>query len=138
MALKFSKSLHRCAVASRHRSVHVEERRVRRLLSLAQAINNSIWKRPRSRNACFRGLARSATVEVDADLVAQRDSDAPDESPVNLLEMERQHILSVLTRTHWRVYGPHGAAAQLGLNPSTLRSRLKKLGLSRPTKQLIF
>ena len=83
-------------------------------------------------------LARSATVEVEADLVARPEMDASTDSPLNLVEMERQHILSVLTRTHWRVYGPHGAAAQLGLNPSTLRSRLKKLGLSRPTKQLIF
>jgi formate hydrogenlyase transcriptional activator len=83
-------------------------------------------------------LARSSTVEVEADLAVRSEADAPAESPVNLVEMERQHILSVLTRTHWRVYGPHGAAAQLGLNPSTLRSRLKKLGLSRPAKQLIF
>jgi formate hydrogenlyase transcriptional activator len=83
-------------------------------------------------------LARSSTVEVEADLVVRQDAEAQAESPVNLVEMERQHILSVLKRTHWRIYGPHGAAAQLGLNPSTLRSRLKKLGLSRPTKQLIF
>ncbi len=83
-------------------------------------------------------LARSSTVEVEADLVAHSDAEAQNESPVNLVEMERQHILSVLTRTHWRIYGPHGAAGQLGVNPSTLRSRLKKLGLSRPTKQLIF
>ena len=83
-------------------------------------------------------LARSSTVEVEADLVARQDAEAQAESPVNLVEMERQHILSVLKRTHWRIYGPHGAAAQLGLNPSTLRSRLKKLGLSRPTKQLMF
>jgi formate hydrogenlyase transcriptional activator len=39
--------------------------------------------------------------------------------------------LRVLENTRWRIYGPHGAAAQLGMNPSTLRSRMKKLGLSR-------
>jgi formate hydrogenlyase transcriptional activator len=83
-------------------------------------------------------LARSSTVEIEADLVAHPEAEPAAESPANLQEMERQHILAVLTRTHWRVYGPHGAAAQLGLNPSTLRSRLKKLGLFRPAKQLIF
>jgi formate hydrogenlyase transcriptional activator len=46
--------------------------------------------------------------------------------------MERRHIVRVLESTHWRIYGPQGAAAQLGMNPSTLRSRMKKLGLSRP------
>ena len=48
-----------------------------------------------------------------------------------LEELERRHILSVLETTGWRVSGPQGAAKILGLNPSTLRSRMKKLGLER-------
>ena len=48
-------------------------------------------------------------------------------------ERERQHIIQILDHTQWRIYGRNGAAAQLGLNPSTLRSRLKRLGLRRPT-----
>jgi len=51
---------------------------------------------------------------------------------MNLQDMERRHVLRVLDRTEWRIYGPKGAAEQLGVNPSTLRSRLKKLGLKRP------
>lgn len=39
------------------------------------------------------------------------------------------HILQVLKETKWRISGPKGAAAILGLNPSTLRYRMKKLGL---------
>jgi transcriptional regulator with GAF, ATPase, and Fis domain len=45
--------------------------------------------------------------------------------------MERRHILDVLERTHWRIEGRRGAAAVLGLKPSTLRSRMNKLGISR-------
>ena len=50
-----------------------------------------------------------------------------------LQDSERQHILRTLERVGWRIYGPLGAATELGINPSTLRSRMKKLGLSRPT-----
>jgi len=49
-----------------------------------------------------------------------------------LTEIERSHILQVLHDTAWRIRGPHGAAARLGLKPTTLESRIKKLGLSRP------
>ena len=44
----------------------------------------------------------------------------------------RTRILQVLQDTGWRIRGPHGAAARLGLNPSTLESRIKRLGLTRP------
>jgi PAS domain S-box-containing protein len=54
-------------------------------------------------------------------------------APASLAELERQHILHVLETTRWRVSGPRGAAAILGLKPSTLESRLKKLGITRPT-----
>ena len=43
--------------------------------------------------------------------------------------VEREHIQRVLKRTGGRVYGDGGAAAILGINASTLRSRMKKLGL---------
>ena len=42
------------------------------------------------------------------------------------------HIRSVLEESGWRVKGKGNAAARLGLNPSTLRSRMKKLGIARP------
>jgi transcriptional regulator with GAF, ATPase, and Fis domain len=56
------------------------------------------------------------------------------ESPpreATLEELERSHILQVLQQTRWRVEGSKGAAAILGLNPSTLRSRMHKLGIKR-------
>ena len=52
--------------------------------------------------------------------------------PRSLEEAERRHIENTLASTRWVLEGPQGAAAILGLNPSTLRSRMKRLGISRP------
>ena len=48
-----------------------------------------------------------------------------------LEDLERQYITQVLESTGWRVSGPEGAANILGLNPSTLQSRMKKLGIRK-------
>jgi transcriptional regulator with GAF, ATPase, and Fis domain len=48
-----------------------------------------------------------------------------------LEELERAHIVEVLNQTRWRIEGVKGAAVVLGLHPSTLRSRMSKLGISR-------
>ena len=48
------------------------------------------------------------------------------------VDIERAHILAVLQETGWRIRGSHGAAARLQLKPTTLKSRIKKLGLARP------
>ncbi len=47
-------------------------------------------------------------------------------------DMERSYITEILNETYWRVNGPNGAAVRLGMNPSTLRFRMKVLGISRP------
>lgn len=53
-------------------------------------------------------------------------------APVPTLEdVQREHILHVLARTQGRIYGAGGAAQLLGLKPSTLQSRMKKLGIAR-------
>jgi formate hydrogenlyase transcriptional activator len=46
---------------------------------------------------------------------------------------EREHILATLRGTNWTISGPNGAAARLGMKRTTLQSRMKKLGISRPT-----
>jgi PAS domain S-box-containing protein len=51
--------------------------------------------------------------------------------PTSIEEVERQHIAAVLKQTGWRIEGPKGAASILNLHPSTLRSRIKKLGIRR-------
>ncbi len=49
-----------------------------------------------------------------------------------LQETERAHIVRVLEHCHWAIEGRGQAAERLGLRPSTLRNRLKKLGIRRP------
>jgi formate hydrogenlyase transcriptional activator len=50
---------------------------------------------------------------------------------VTLVEIERRHIGNVLQTTQWRIEGQGGAAHILGMKPSTLRSRMVKLGIVR-------
>jgi transcriptional regulator with GAF, ATPase, and Fis domain len=59
-------------------------------------------------------------------------SDATSATSVQLEAVERTHIKSVLEQAGWVIEGPKGAAAALGLHPSTLRSRMKKLGITKP------
>jgi predicted ATPase/transcriptional regulator with GAF, ATPase, and Fis domain len=49
-----------------------------------------------------------------------------------LKETEREQILAALEETRWRVSGPAGAAVRLGLKPTTLEARMKRLGITRP------
>lgn len=58
---------------------------------------------------------------------------ATDGPTPTLEEMERNHILVVLKQTGWRVSGKQGAAEILGLKPTTLEARMKKLGIERPS-----
>jgi transcriptional regulator with GAF, ATPase, and Fis domain len=53
-------------------------------------------------------------------------------SSAKLEDVQREHIRSVLERVHWRIRGTGGAAEQLGLRPTTLETRMSKLGLARP------
>jgi formate hydrogenlyase transcriptional activator len=52
---------------------------------------------------------------------------------LSLENAEREHILRALRDTKWMIGGPRGAAARLGLNRSTLQSKMRKLGIARPT-----
>ena len=49
-----------------------------------------------------------------------------------LNEIERDYIVRVLEQTHWKVSGKNGAAEILGLDRSTLRARMRKLGIVKP------
>lgn len=52
----------------------------------------------------------------------------------SLFELERRHISATLERCRWVIEGNRGAAKALGLHPNTLRHRLRKLELKRPSK----
>ena len=51
----------------------------------------------------------------------------------DLQSVERDHIEEVLSQTNWKIEGPGGTASILNIHPSTLRFRLKKLGIKRPS-----
>ena len=58
---------------------------------------------------------------------------APQSLPQSLEDAERRHVETVLASTRWVVEGPKGAAGVLQMNPSTLRSLMKRLGIHRPS-----
>jgi PAS domain S-box-containing protein len=83
-------------------------------------------------------LSPDPVLEIDPLLLAEDPSPAPvaatpgaDDASPKLEDVERKYIRAVLEQTGGIIEGTQGAAAILGLNPSTLRSRLKKLGISR-------
>ena len=81
-------------------------------------------------------LARGERLEVGEPLVAGPVGPAAKSGTARptlgaLEVVERNHILSVLEQTQWAIEGERGAARILGLNPSTLRGRLRKLGLRK-------
>jgi transcriptional regulator with GAF, ATPase, and Fis domain len=82
------------------------------------------------RNVIERAMIVSSgkTLVVQVPKIASPETE---ETP-NLGDTERRHILNVLERTGWRVAGKGGAAEILGLNRSTLLSKMKKLGIRRP------
>jgi PAS domain S-box-containing protein len=54
----------------------------------------------------------------------------------SLEELERDYIVRILHETGWRIEGQKGAARILGINPSTLRARMSKLGIQKPGNAL--
>ena len=70
--------------------------------------------------------------------VVDQFDEVADQGPTQTLEeVEREYIIRTLENTGWRIEGKYGAARILGLNPSTLRTRMIKLGIQRRTASLI-
>ncbi len=69
---------------------------------------------------------------LDMPLLASEAGAAAGNQSLSLEATERKHIESVLISTSWILEGPKGAAAILKMNPSTLRSRMRRLGIRRP------
>jgi transcriptional regulator with GAF, ATPase, and Fis domain len=59
-------------------------------------------------------------------------SNAAARRSLKLVDIEKQHLRAVLESTHWKIRGEGGAATRLGLKPTTLETRMAKLGLKRP------
>jgi chemotaxis protein methyltransferase CheR len=75
--------------------------------------------------------SRGSVLRIREDFLSQ-DAEALAASVKTLEDMEREYITRVLQDLRWRVDGPHGAARVLGMNPSTLRTRMSKLGIQKP------
>jgi transcriptional regulator with PAS, ATPase and Fis domain len=69
---------------------------------------------------------------LDMPLLVTESSGHPVNHSRSLQATERKHIESVLASTGWVIEGPKGAAAILQMNPSTLRSRMRRLKIKRP------
>ncbi len=90
----------------------------------------------------LEGVIQRAAIASDGEVLELPDplvvhSDAAETKVVSttiadLKLVEREHIISVLEETAWRISGPNGAATRLGLPPSTLRSKMKKLDIVKP------
>ena len=93
-------------------------------------------------------LARGKNLEFDLPIATNITSPARSKSPVEeqagetpepgflteveLQRRERDNLLIVLKKTNWKIKGPDGAAEMLGINATTLLSRMSKWGLKRP------
>jgi transcriptional regulator with GAF, ATPase, and Fis domain len=65
-------------------------------------------------------------------IVAPHSSVAATKRSAKLADVEKEHIRAVLESAAWRIRGAGGAADRLGLKPTTLETRMAKLGLKRP------
>jgi transcriptional regulator with GAF, ATPase, and Fis domain len=88
------------------------------------------------RNVIERAMivTEGPTLHVDLPFLSRRGGDRDGRAPADILtldEAQRRHILAALQKTCWRVSGANGAAALLGLKPTTLESRMAKLGIRR-------
>ncbi len=78
-------------------------------------------------------LSHQKVLRIDERLLILQSATHESKAPAGLVDFERQHILQTLASSNWQIEGEGGAAEQLGLAPSTLRSRIRKLGLQRPS-----
>ena len=77
-------------------------------------------------------LSHEPVLRINEQILGSQGASFGASPPSDLKELERRHILQTLTLAEWHIEGPVGAAARLGLPPSTLRSRMKQCGITRP------
>jgi len=85
-------------------------------------------------NVIERAMIRSSGDTLTLyDALNTRSSQGSFETGSTLEIIERRHIQDVLRTCNWRINGADNAAAKLGLHPNTLRFRMKKLAIERPS-----
>ena len=79
-------------------------------------------------------LTKGSELKLD-DFWSKPSSTTSGPAPTLTLDaLQKKHILSVLEVTGWRVSGERGAAKLLGMKPTTLVARMKKLGIERASQ----
>jgi formate hydrogenlyase transcriptional activator len=79
-------------------------------------------------------LSPGAELRVNPDdLKAAANGRTEESAARTLADAEREHIVRMLEETKWVIGGPSGAAAKLGMKRTTLQSKMKKLGIERPS-----
>jgi transcriptional regulator with GAF, ATPase, and Fis domain len=107
-------------------------RELKNVIDRAAVVSTGSWlELPEHWAVSIRRFSGAAPAEVSRPFKR-----APGER--TLEEHQRSHILQVMQQTGWRVEGPKGAAKILGLNPSTLRSRLLKLGIRKERRTTLI
>lgn len=81
------------------------------------------------RNVLEHGVILSSNEVLRIPPLTDPQQSAPQSQPMTLTGMEREHIIKTLEKTRGRIKGAQGAAKVLGLNPATLYSRMRKLGI---------
>lgn len=76
-------------------------------------------------------ISKRETLDVPQAYFEQAPAISPVSDLLPLQEYEKKYILEILQHTKGKIYGPKGAAKILDLKPSTLQSRMKKLGIER-------
>jgi len=84
------------------------------------------------RNVVERAMIVATGTELTIALPAASGSAGAGKHSLRMADVEREHVRSVLESSHWRVRGSGGAAERLGLRPTTLETRMIKMGLNRP------
>lgn len=86
-------------------------------------------------NVIERSVITSQGSQLDLEnWLQQPGATSLDKRVFTLTDVEREHIVNTLKLTGWKVSGNHGAARILGMKPTTLEARMKKLGIKRGTK----
>lgn len=84
-------------------------------------------------NMVERAIITSQNGNLNFELLSKPEIFVPEELPLEA--MEKNHILKVLEKTYWKISGNGGAASHLKIHPETLRSKMRKLGISRNKSQ---
>ena len=77
-------------------------------------------------------ITSSGNKLILGDWLSKSNSPSNNTEILPLEDMERKYILEILEMTQWKVSGEKGAASVLDINPQTLVSRMKKLGIQKP------